>query len=224
MAQINRENVGLLHDKITIILHKDDYMPNVEKTLKKYAKTANMPGFRAGMVPIGMIRKNYGKDVLADELSKNASAKFEEYIRENKIKMLGHPMSNQLKEELNLDTANNFHFEFEVGLQPEFQLKMPNGKSDLLQYKINVSDELLDKEISYEQTRHGKSEEAETMTKEDVIQLELKSDDFEKNIHLLCLYVPFYYLCYCTRSSTCNRYKKYREKSKFYKNYFCKKN
>ena len=185
MAQITKKNLGLLHDKVTITLHKDDYMPNVEKTLKKYAKTANVQGFRAGMVPVGIIKKMHGKDVLADELSKIASAKLDAYIKENNIKFLGHPMSNQLKEELNIETANDFHFEFEIGLQPDFQLNIPNGKSDLVEYKINVNDELLEKEISYEQTRHGKSEEAETMTTDDVIQLELKADAFEKNIHLL---------------------------------------
>ena len=185
MAQINKENVGLLHDKLTITLHKDDYMPKVEAGLKKMAKTASMKGFRPGLVPVGMVRKMYGKEILADELSKTASAKLDEYLSENKVKFLGHPMSNPLKEAIDLETANDFHFVFDIGLQPDFQLNMPNGKSDLIQYKINVNDALLDKEISYEQTRHGKSEEVETIEGEDVLQLELKAESFEKNIHLL---------------------------------------
>ncbi len=185
MAIINKENIGFLHDKLTITLDKNDYMPKVESGLKKIAKTATMPGFRPGLVPVGMIKKMYGKGILADELSKCASEKMEQYIRDNNIQFLGHPLSIPLKEELDLNTANEFNFVFEIGLQPEFQVVAPNGKSNLTEYKIKVDDELLEKEIGYEQTRNGKSEEVETMEAEDVLSLEIKGENFEKNIHLL---------------------------------------
>jgi len=81
MATVTRENIGTLHDKITVKLAKEDYMPGFEKTLKQYAKTANVPGFRKGMVPSGMLRKMHGQSIFNEEVVRNAGKQLEDYIR-----------------------------------------------------------------------------------------------------------------------------------------------
>src|SRR4051794_40929855 len=92
MATVTRENIGTLHDKITVKLQKEDYMPSFEKTLKQYAKSANVPGFRKGMVPSGMLRKMYGQSVFSEEVVRTAGKKLEDYMRDEKLAIFAQPM------------------------------------------------------------------------------------------------------------------------------------
>src|SRR3954471_5112704 len=92
MATLTRENIGTLHDKITVKLTKEDYLPSFDKTLKQYAKTANVPGFRKGMVPAGMLRKMYGQSIFNEEIIRAASKKLEEYMKEEKLSIFAQPM------------------------------------------------------------------------------------------------------------------------------------
>ncbi|MEY2829972.1 MAG: trigger factor [Bacteroidota bacterium] len=185
MSVIKNENIGLLHQKVTITITKDDYFAKVDQSLKKVTKTASVKGFRAGMVPSGMIKKIYGRDILADELSKNASAKIDNYIRENGIKFLGHPLSMPLQQELDINNMMDYDFVFELGIQPEFTISMPSASDSITELKIPITDEIIEKEVAYEQTRHGKSEETDTMGNDDVIAIDVKGEGFEKSIHLL---------------------------------------
>jgi trigger factor len=185
MSVIKNENIGLLHQKVTITITKDDYFTKVDQSLKKVTKTASVKGFRAGMVPSGMIKKIYGRDILADELSKNASAKIDNYIRENGIKFLGHPLSMPLQQELDINNMMDYDFVFELGIQPEFTISMPSASDSITELKIPITDEIIEKEVAYEQTRHGKSEETDTMGNDDVIAIDVKGEGFEKSIHLL---------------------------------------
>ncbi|MEY4875948.1 MAG: trigger factor [Bacteroidota bacterium] len=185
MSVINNENIGLLHQKVTITIAKNEYMPKVEESLKKMAKTATVKGFRQGMVPSGVIKKMHGRELLSDALSKNASAKIDAYIRENSIKFLGHPLSMPMTQELDINQPTDYQFVFELGIQPEFTITMPNGTDEITELKIPITDDIIDKEVSYEQTRHGKSVETDTMGNDDVISVEVKGAEFEKSIHLL---------------------------------------
>jgi trigger factor len=185
MSVINNENIGLLHQKITITIAKDEYMPKVEESLRKMAKTATVKGFRQGMVPSGVIKKMHGRELLSEALSKNASAKMDAYIRENNIKFLGHPLSMPMTQELDINQPTDYQFVFELGIQPEFAIAMPNGSDAITELKIPITDDIIDKEVSYEQTRHGKSEETHTMGADDVIGVDVKGEGFEKSIHLL---------------------------------------
>jgi len=184
MSAISNENIGLLHQRVTITIAKNDYMPKVEESLKKMSKTASIKGFRAGMVPEGMIRKMHGREILSDVLSKNASAKIDAYIRENNIKFLGHPLSMPMTQELDINQNTDYKFVFELGIQPEFIIDLSKAK-DIVELKIPITEEIIEKEVSYEQTRHGKSEETSTISNDDVIAIDVKGEGFEKNIHLL---------------------------------------
>ena len=184
MSAISNENIGLLHQRVTITIAKNDYMPKVEESLKKMSKTASIKGFRAGMVPEGMIRKMHGREILSDVLSKNASAKIDAYIRENNIKFLGHPLSMPMTQELDINQNTDYNFVFELGIQPEFTIDLSKA-NEIVELKIPITEEIIEKEVSYEQTRHGKSEETSTISADDVIAIDVKGEEFEKNIHLL---------------------------------------
>jgi trigger factor len=92
MATVTREHLGVLHDKLTVKLSKDDFMPSFEKTLKQYAKTANVPGFRKGMVPAGMLKKMHGPSIFNEEVVRAAGKKLEDYMKEEKLSIFAQPM------------------------------------------------------------------------------------------------------------------------------------
>jgi trigger factor len=92
MAVVTQENIGLYHEKISISLSKEDYMPSVDKAIKQYSKNASIPGFRKGMVPQGLIRKMYGQSVFADEVMRVAGTKLEEHLIENKAEIFARPL------------------------------------------------------------------------------------------------------------------------------------
>ena len=149
MATVTRENIGNLHDKLTVKLAKDDYWPSFEKTLKQYAKNANVPGFRKGMVPSGMVRKMYGQSIFTDEVLRSAGRKLEEYLGSEKLSIFAQPMilPNEQPSTLDMNNPADVDFAFEVGLKPDFQIPSLNGKTKLSRYKISVSDKMLDDEI-----------------------------------------------------------------------------
>src|SRR5690606_42023812 len=115
MATVTRENIGTLHDKITVKLSKEDYWPSFEKSLKQYAKQANVPGFRKGMVPSGMVRKMYGQSIFGDEVLRTAGKQLEEYLQGEKLAIFAQPMVIPAKEPLNVDmnTPGDVDFDFE---------------------------------------------------------------------------------------------------------------
>src|SRR5919112_4442673 len=92
MATVSRENIGLLNDKLTVKLSKDDYLPAFEQAIKKYAKTANIPGFRKGMVPSGMIKKMYGTSVFTDEVLRTVEKELNNYMQQEKLDIFAQPL------------------------------------------------------------------------------------------------------------------------------------
>lgn len=171
MATISRENIGNLHDKVVVKLSKEDYLPVFEKSLKNYAKQANVPGFRKGMVPAGMVKKMYGQSLYQDAILGAAGRQMDQYINGERIGIFGQPMimPNQKGIRLDMNAPEEVEFEFEIGLKPEIQVPLLDGSHGLTKYKIAVTDEMLDDEIKRIARRYGKVEHPDTITHGDNI-------------------------------------------------------
>ena len=132
---------------ISIEMERADFQGNVDKALNQYRRQANIPGFRPGKVPMGVVKKLYGSAVLAEEVNKLINSTLSNYIQENKLPILGEPLPIEDSEKkVDLEKDENFTFEFEVGLAPEFELKF--DKEDTLPlYQVTLEDELLDQQI-----------------------------------------------------------------------------
>ena len=179
MATVTRENIGLLIDKITINVAKEDYMPSFEKALKTYGKQANIPGFRKGMVPPSLIKKMYGSSVLTDEVLRTVEKELTNYMTTEKLDIFAQPLplpENDARQ-INVETPADYVFAFEIGLKPEFQL--PDlANAHVHRYKVNVTDEMINDEVGRLQLRHGNMTEPETVTSEDnVLNLQFTETD-----------------------------------------------
>ncbi len=181
MATVTRENIGLLHDKLTVKITKEDYYPSFEKSIKEYSKKANIPGFRKGMVPTGMVKKMYGASVFYDAVIKEVEKEIQKYLATEKPDFFAQPlpMSSDLR---NLDMNNpaDYDFPFEIGLKPQIDVDFLKAKLTL--HKVKVSDEMINEEIERLQNRHGKMLEPETVTSEDnVLNVNFVEADAEGN-------------------------------------------
>jgi len=164
MATVQRESIGNLHDKLVVTISKDDYFPAFEKTLKQYSKTANVPGFRKGHVPTGMVRKMYGQSIFIDEVLKTANKQLEEYLTEHKPQIFAQPLplpNTDLSFDMN--DAKDLNFEFEIGLKPEFEITPLSKKGMITRYVIKVDDDMVNQEIEHLQQRGGKIENPEVL-------------------------------------------------------------
>lgn len=150
---ITREDKDKLNAVVKIDIAKDDYNSKVEKVLKDYKKTANIPGFRKGMVPMGLIKKQYGQAVLADEVNKLLQESLNNYITEEKLDILGNPLPKP-QDDLNWD-AGDFSFEFELGLAPDFEVNLDN-KEPITYYKVKADEEMVDSQLKTIQRQYGK--------------------------------------------------------------------
>lgn len=185
MATVTRETIGKLHDKVTVKLTKEDYFPSFEKSLKQYAKNINVPGFRKGMVPAGMVRKMYGQSIFTDEVLRAAGSKIEEYLKEQNLQIFAQPMAmrEETPKKLDMNNPAEVDFSFEIGLKPDFEIPAVNGKKELTRYKVQVSDKLLDDEVVRLQRRFGKAEPQETVTtKENIIYSTFEQCDADGNL------------------------------------------
>ncbi len=172
MALVTRENIANLHDKITVKIGKEDYLPAFEKSLKHFAKTANVPGFRKGMVPAGMVKKMYGQSVFNEEIIRTASNELEQYMRAEKLEIFAKPMmmANKAPKQTDMNAPEDVSFEFEIGLKPNFPIPAIANKAALTKHKIEVSDKMLDDEIGRIARRYGAPEDKETVeSKDDVV-------------------------------------------------------
>lgn len=169
--EVALEKKDALHAVLKINISKSDYAPRVEAELKKTQKKVNMPGFRPGNAPMGMVKKMYGKGIFVDEVNKMASDSLFSYLDENKIEYLAQPiMSDSPEQKVDFDVEDDFTFIFEIGLAPEVNLNL-SDKDKIIRYKINVGDAELDKEIETIQRRYAKQEEAETAEEKDIVYL-----------------------------------------------------
>ena len=164
---ITQENTSDLTAIIKIELLKEDYQEKVKTLLKDYQKKANVPGFRPGKVPFGMINKLYGKSVLAEEVNKLISDSLNQYIIDNKIDILGYPLPNTEKTtELNFDTQEKFEFFFDIGLTPQFEISL-DDKFKVNYYNIKADEDIVNKYLSDLRSRNGKTSKPETAEESD---------------------------------------------------------
>ena len=150
---ITRENIDTLNAVVKVDITKADYSEKVEKILTDYRKTANIPGFRKGHVPMGMVKKQYGKAVLVDEVNKLLQDALNKYLTEEKLDVLGNPLP-KAQDDLNWD-ADDFSFEFELGLTPEFDVKL-KGKKAITHYNIVADDKMINDQLENIQKQYGK--------------------------------------------------------------------
>lgn len=163
MATITRENIGLLNDKLTVKLSKEDYFPAFEKSLKNHAKSANIPGFRKGMVPAGLVKKMYGQSVFTDEVLRTVEKELNGYLNKEQLDIFAQPLPME-NDATGIDMNNpaDYEFAFEVGLKPEINIDANNLK--VTRYKVKITDEMVNDEIARLQARHGKMTEPDAVT------------------------------------------------------------
>ncbi len=157
---ISFEAPDKINGQMTIVVEKEDYQSEVEKTLKDYRKRANVPGFRPGQTPMGLIKRQYGTAVKVDVVNKMLGEKLYEYVRENKIQMLGEPLNSDKQKELDFEGDGPLEFVFDIAVAPEFNATL-SGKDKIDYYNITVDDKLIDQQVEMYQQRGGNYEKAE---------------------------------------------------------------
>lgn len=167
---IVRKDIDSSNATITISIEKADYSEKVEKTLRDYRKKANIPGFRPGMVPLGLLKKMYGKSILAEEINKILSDELYKYIQDNKINMLGEPLPNETdQKDIDFGTQEDFEFVFDIGLAPEFEVEL-NKKDKVKYYQITPSEEMINNQIKSYTGRYGKYVQEESVEEKDMVK------------------------------------------------------
>ncbi len=171
---ITRENIDALNAVVKVDIAKEDYSDKVEKILTDYRKTANIPGFRKGHVPMGMVKKQYGKAVLVDEVNKLLQDALNKYLTEEKLDVLGQPLPKQ-QDDIDWD-GDNFSFEFELGLAPEFSVDIKSKKA-ITHYNIVADDKMIDEQVERIQKQYGKIVSQDTVEKDSEITGTFKNED-----------------------------------------------
>jgi trigger factor len=170
---ITRENTGELTATVRIEIQRQDYEEKVIKQLKDLQHKANIPGFRPGKVPVGLIRKMYGKAIIADEVNKIIGDSLAQYIQDEKLEVLGNPLPNTGKNhEYTFESEQDFEFYFDLGIAPPIQLNLA-GIPPVNRYVITVDDTMLDQYIEDMRKRHGKSVHPEVSGEEDMLSGEI---------------------------------------------------
>lgn len=179
MAKINRELIAPLHEKITVTVSTSDYNSSYESSLKKYAKSANIPGFRKGMVPTGVVKKMYGASVFAEEVLKSIENELMQYLQQENISYLGQPIPEDANDPamFNHNDPKDYSFSFEIGLKPAFTI--PDlAKASTTLHLVEATDEMVEEEIDRISRRLGKMTEPETVTnEEDVLNVSFQKSD-----------------------------------------------
>lgn len=167
MATVTKENIGLLHEKLTVKLEKKDYLPPFEKALKDYSKKANIPGFRKGMVPAGLIKKMYGPSLFTDEVLRSVDRELISYLQNDNADIFAQPLPLETDiRQLDVNNPDDYTFHFEVGRKPDFDL--PDlAKLPITEYKITVTDEMINNEIARLQNRYGNMKDQQTVNSEE---------------------------------------------------------
>lgn len=170
---IVRKDLDQNNAVVTLCIEKVDYAENVDKTLSNYRKKANVPGFRPGMVPTGLVKKMYGKAVMAEEINKLVSDNLMGYIRDNKINILGEPLPSLTEQKvIDFDNQESFEFAFDLGIAPEFEVELTK-KDTVAFYNIVVSEEMIDNQVKSYTGRYGKYIQEDTVEEKDMLKGEM---------------------------------------------------
>ena len=177
---ITFENPDKVNGLLTITIEKEDYQEAVDKALKNYRKRAQVPGFRPGMVPMGMIKKQYGTAAKVDEINRLLGDKLMGYIRENNIQMLGEPLPSEKQEPQDLEQDGPFTFVFDIAVAPEFKAEL-TGKDKIDFYTITVDDKLIDQQVQMYASQAGEFVKGEVFEGNDTLTGDLRQLDEKGN-------------------------------------------
>ena len=170
MAQVTRQNAAPLTDHIIVTLQKEDYYPAFEKNLKNYSKQANIPGFRKGMVPTGVVKKMYGASVFADEVLRTVEKEVNSFLEKENPEIFGQPLPIEANGDtvrgFNMNEPGEYTFTFEIGLKPDFT-PADLGNAMIKRMNVTVTDEMVEEEVERLRNRFGNMKEPETVTSED---------------------------------------------------------
>ncbi|MFA6719009.1 MAG: trigger factor [Prevotella sp.] len=165
---------------LTITVEEDDYKQDVEKTLKDYRKKANVPGFRPGQVPMGLIKRQYGTAIKVDSINKLLGNEIQKYIADNKIQMLGEPMGSENQEPQDLEKEAPYTFMFDIAVAPEFSIELTD-KDTVDYYEIEVDDKLVDQQVDMFASQAGQYVDSEVYEKGNMMKGDLRELDAEGN-------------------------------------------
>ncbi len=166
---ITLENIDKVNAVITAVVEPADYTDKYNKALKDAKKKINMPGFRPGMVPTGLIKKQFGVSILAEEVNKILQEGLFGYIRENKVNMLGEPLPTEDNNNVELKEGESFTFKFDIAVAPEFKAEL--GKDDTVDYyNVEVSDEMVENQINMYRQRGGNYQKVDSYEDNDMIK------------------------------------------------------
>lgn len=169
MATVTQQEVAPLHKHLSITISKEDYLPSFEKSLKDYSKKANIPGFRKGMVPSGLIKKMYGPSLFTDEVLKIVDREVFKFIEDEKLEIFAQPLPVDINlQQLDVNNPENYSFTFEVGMKPSVQVPDLATKT-VTKYVIEVTDEMVQDEITRLRSRYGNMTEPETVENEETV-------------------------------------------------------
>ena len=178
--KVTFENPDKVNGLMTITVEEADFKENVEKTLKNYRKKANIPGFRPGQVPMGMIRRQVGTSVKVDEINKLVGQEIYKYVQENKIQMLGDPLPSEKQQPVDVEKDAPYTFVFDIAVAPEFEIKL-NGHDKVDYYTIKVDDKLIDQQVEMYASRGGHYDKVEKYEDNDMLKGDLRELDADGN-------------------------------------------
>ena len=184
---ITRENTDNVNAVVKITIEKPDYEPKVEEKLKEYRQKADMPGFRPGKAPLGLVKKRFGKSLLIDEVNTLLSQKLTGYLMEEKLQILGEPLPNEEQQKpIDWDKDENFEFVFDLALAPEVEVPLEE-KDKINYYKIKVSDEMIDQQVDMITSQMGENKDVEEVKEKglvrgDFVQLDEEGNELEEGI------------------------------------------
>lgn len=178
---VSFQNIDKVSALLTVKLEKADYQEKVDKSLKNLRQKAQIPGFRKGMVPMSLMKKMYGKSVLAEEVNKMLSEAVYQYMKDNNVNALGEPLPNEEKQQdVDFDTMEEFEFFFDIALAPEFTVEV-NADDKVDYYTIDVTEEMVNQQIKAYTQRNGKYEKTDSYQDNDMIKGLLAELDAEGN-------------------------------------------
>lgn len=166
---ISLENTGKVSAELIVKVEAADYQAEVEKSLKNFRRNANVPGFRKGMVPMGLIKKQYGAAAKAEEVNKLLQNKMFEYIKENNVNMLGEPLTSEKQEMVDFATADDFTFIFDIALAPQFEVEV-SAKDKVPYYTIDVTENLVEQQCKMYQQRAGEYKKVDSYQDRDMLK------------------------------------------------------
>ena len=177
---ISFEIANKVNGLLTLTVEEADYQENVEKALKDFRKKANYPGFRPGMVPMGLIKKQYGASAKMDAINKLIGEQIYKYVQDNKIQMLGEPLQHEGQEPQDLEKPAPYTFQFDIAVAPEFSIEL-NGHNKIDHYTITVDDELIDRQVDMFASRLGSFESVDSYEDNDMLKGDLRELDEKGN-------------------------------------------